>query len=248
MNNIEERLLTINPYSRSGEKQNKIEKIVVHWVGNAGSSAIANRNYFENLRITHKTYASSHYVIGLNGEIIKCIPEDEIAYHSGSYSMNRKSIGIEDCHPDWDGKFNDNTYNSLVELCADICKRYNLGIDAIIRHYDVTGKECPRYYVRNEQEWIKFKNDVANKLGQATTTVAVPKVEGSDEPVRRYKNGSTKEIIYADTSLTKVIGSLSPYEECDCFGIFNNRPMVRYKIDGTNNYKIGFAKWTGGVR
>ena len=62
--------------------------------------------------------------------------------------MNRKSIGIEDCHPDWDGKFNDATYNSLVELCADICRRYNLSVNNIIRHYDVTGKECPRYYVR----------------------------------------------------------------------------------------------------
>ena len=246
--NIEDRLLTINQYSRSGEKQNKIEKIVVHWVGNAGSSALGNRNYFESLATSHKTYASSHYIIGLNGEIIRCIPENEVAFHSGSYSMNRKSIGIEDFHPDLEVKFNDNTYNSLVELCADICKRYNLSIDAIIRHYDVTGKECPRYYVRNEQEWIKFKNDVANKIGPATTTVAVPKVEGSDEPVRRYKNGSTKEIIYADTSLTKVIGSLSPYEECDCFGIFNGRPMVRYNVSGTGNYKIGFAKWTGGVR
>lgn len=246
--NIEDRLLTINEYSRSGEKQKKIEKIVVHWVGNAGSSAIGNRNYFESLKDTHKTYASSQYIIGLVGEKIRCIPEDEVAFHSGSYSMNRKSIGIEVCHPDWDGKFSEATYNSLVELCADICKRYNLGIDAIIRHYDVTGKECPRYYVRNEQEWIKFKNDVANKLGQATTTVAVPKVEGSDEPVRRYKNGSTKETIYADTALTKVIGSLSPYEECDCFGIFNDRPMVRYKIDGSNNYKIGFAVWKGGCK
>lgn len=245
---IEERLLTINSYSRSGEKQNKIEKIVVHWVGNANSSAIANRNYFENLKDTHKTYASSHYVIGLNGEIIRCIPEDEVAFHSGSYSMNRKSVGIETCHPDWEGKFNENTYNSVVELCADICKRYNLGIDAIIRHYDVTGKSCPKYYVENEVEWIKLKNDVANKLGQATTNVAVPEVKGSDEEVRKYKNGSTKETIYADTNLTKVIGSLSPYEECDCFGIFNNRPMVRYKIDGSNNYKIGFAKWTGGVK
>lgn len=246
--NIEDRLLTINQYSRSGEKQNKIEKIVVHWVGNANSSAIANRNYFENLKNTHKTYASSHYIIGLNGEIIRCIPENEVAFHAGSYSMNRKSIGIEDCHPDWGGKFNDNTYNSLVELCADICKRYDLGIDAIIRHYDVTGKSCPKYYVENEQEWIKFKNDVANRLGQATTEVAVEEVKGSDEPVRRYKNGSTKETIYADTNLTKVIGSLSPYEECDCFGIFNNRPMVRYVVSGTNNYKIGFAKWTGGVK
>ena len=246
--NIEERLLTINSYSRSGEKQNKIENIVVHWVGNANSSAVANRNYFENLKDSHKAYASSHYIVGLNGEILRCIPEDEVAFHSGSYSMNRKSIGIEDCHPDWEGKFSEVTYNSLVELCADICKRYNLGIDAIIRHYDVTGKECPRYYVRNESEWIKFKNDVANKIGQATTNVAVAEVKGSDEPVRRYKNGSTKETIYADTNLTKVIGSLSPYEECDCFGIFNNRPMVRYKIDGTSNYKIGFAKWTGGVK
>lgn len=246
--NIEEKLLTVNEYSRSGEKQNKIEKIVVHWVGNANSTAIANRNYFENLKDTHKTYASSHYVIGLNGEIIRCIPEDEVAFHSGSYSMNRKSIGIETCHPDWEGKFNENTYNSVVELCVDICKRYNLGIDAIIRHYDVTGKSCPKYYVENEAEWIKFKNDVVNKLGQATTNIAVLEVEGSDEEVRKYKNGSTKETIYADTNLTKAIGSLSPYEECDCFGIFNNRPMVRYKIDGTNNYKIGFAKWTGGVK
>lgn len=245
---IEEKLITINPYSRSGEKQNKIEKIIVHWVGNANSTGIANRNYFENLKNTKITYASSHYVIGLDGEIIKCIPENEVAFHSGSYSMNRKSIGIENCHPDWEGKFNENTYNSLVELCADICRRYNLEINAIIRHYDVTGKECPRYYVRNEKEWIKFKNEVANKLGQATTEVAVYEKKGSDEPVRRYKNGSTKEIIYADTALTKQIGSLSPYEECDCFGIFNNRPMVRYKIDGSNNYKIGFAKWTGGVR
>ena len=80
---IQDKLLTINSYSRSGEKQNKIEKIVVHWVGNAGSSAIANRNYFENLKDSHKTYASSHYVIGLNGEIIRCIPENEVAFHAG---------------------------------------------------------------------------------------------------------------------------------------------------------------------
>lgn len=246
--NIEERLLVISPYCRSGEKQNKIQNIVVHWVGNAGSSAIGNRNYFNSLATSHKTAASSHYIIGLNGEVIRCIPENEVAFHSGSYSMNRKSIGIETCHPDWNGKFADSTYNSLVELCADICRRYGLNANNIIRHYDVTGKDCPRYYVQNQAEWIKFKNDVASKLGQAAVSVAVEKIEGSDEQVRRYKNGSTKETIYADTSLSKVIGSLSPYEECDCFGIFNNRPMVRYRVDGTNNYKIGFAKWTGGVR
>lgn len=238
--NIEEKLLTINSYSRNGEKQNKIENIVVHWVGNANSSAIANRNYFENLKDTHKTYASSHYIIGLNGEIIRCIPENEVAFHSGSYSMNRKSIGIEDCHPNWDGKFNENTYNSLVELCTDICKRYGLSINNIIRHYDITGKECPRYYVRNENEWIKLKNDVANKLNQPTITTVEQK--GSEEkPMYKFKNGKTVEPIYADCNHTIKIGSLNKYEECDCFGIFNGAPMVRYQVGNTGNYKIGFA-------
>lgn len=162
--NIEERLLTINSYSRTGEKQNKIENIVVHWVGNANTSAIANRNYFENLKSTHTTQASAHYIIGLKGEIIRCIPENEVAFHSGNSEMNRKSIGIENCHPDWNGKFNSNTYNSLVELCVDICKRYGLNENNIIRHYDVTGKECPKYYVKNPNEWNKFKEDVRKKL------------------------------------------------------------------------------------
>lgn len=242
MNNIDERLLTINPYSRSGEKQNKIENIVVHYVGNPGSSAVANRNYFENLKTTHKTYASSHYVVGLSGEVIRCIPEDEVAFHAGSYSMNRKSIGIETCHPDSTGKFSDVTYNSLVELCVDICKRYNLTIDNIIRHYDVTGKKCPLYYVDNENEWIQFKNDVANKLNQPTTTVAVVEEKGSEEiPMFKFKNGRTVEPIYADSNHTVKIGSLNKYEVCDCFGIFNGAPMVRYQVGNTGNYKIGFA-------
>lgn len=241
---IIEKLLKINPFSRSGEKQNKIEYIIIHWVGNANTSAIANRNYFENLSKTQLTYASSQYIIGLEGEIIKCVPDDEVAFHSGSYSMNRKSIGIEVCHPDWEGKFNEKTYNNLIELCIELCRKYNINANNIKRHYDITGKNCPRYYVQNEDEWIKFKNDVANKLGQGI----IPETKGSDEPVRKYKNGSTKEIIFADSNLTKIIGSLAPYEECDCLGLFNERPIVRYKVTGTNNYKIGFAKWKDGIK
>ena len=72
--------------------------------------------------------------------------------------------------------------------------------------------------------------------------------EGVDEPVRVYQNGSTIENVYADTNLTNKIGSLNKYEKCDCFGIFENRAMVRYKVDGSDNYKIGFVKWTGGVK
>lgn len=235
------KLLTINKYSRNGEKQNKIEYIVVHYVGNANTSATANRNYFNNLAKTHSTSASSHYIIGLNGEIIRCIPDDEVAFHSGSYSMNRKSIGIEDCHPDWNGKFTDDTYNALVELCADLCKKYGISINNVIRHYDVTGKNCPKYYVEHQDEWNKLKQDIYNKING--TPVEVPTEEqGSEEkPMYKFKNGKSVEPIFADCNHTVRIGSLNKWEVCECFGIFNGAPMVRYQVGNTGNYKIGFA-------
>lgn len=63
-----------------------------------------------------------------------------------------------------------------------------------------------------------------------------------------YQNGSTKEAVYSDTDLKHCIGYLNSYEKCDCLGIYLNRPMVRYKVDGTENYKIGFVEWLGGIK
>lgn len=159
---IKQALLTKNPYSRPGSKLSKVTKIVVHWVGNANTTAQANRNYFESLK-TKKIYASAHYIIGLEGEILQCIPESEIAYHAKE--ANSYSIGIENCHPDWSGKFNDKTYQSLIQLCADICKRYNLDPNQdMLRHYDITRKECPKYYVQNTNAWTKLKQDVKKQM------------------------------------------------------------------------------------
>ena len=159
---IQQRLLTINPYSRPCKKIGPIKNIVVHWVGNAASTAIANRNYFESLK-EKKSFASSHYIIGLQGEIIQCVPESEVAYHAKE--ANSYSIGIEVCHPDWQGKFAESTYNSLISLLVDLCKRYSLEpTQAIIRHYDVTKKECPRYYVQNTKAWLQLKDDVKNAM------------------------------------------------------------------------------------
>lgn len=72
--------------------------------------------------------------------------------------------------------------------------------------------------------------------------------ESEEEEMKRYENGSTVEPVYADTNCTNKIGSLNPWEKCDCFGIFENRAMVRYKVDNQNNYKIGFCKWLSGVK
>ena len=97
--------------------------------------------------------------------------------------------------------------------------------------------------------WQRFLDMVSSYLEDKPVENENKNIEsGSDEPVRTYQNGSTTENVYADTACTKKIGSLSQREACDCFGIFNNRAMVRYNVSGTSNYKIGFCKWLGGVK
>jgi len=170
---IKDILLTPNPYSRR-QKKNFPKKIVIHYVGNPGSSAIANRNYFESLKSGFKQsagsyrYASSHYVIGLLGEIIRCIPEDEEAIHASDGEVNSSSIGIENCHANWTGKFNDSTMSSLIELCVDICIRYKLNpLTDIYRHFDIpkaNHKDCPRWFVSHPEDFEKLKLDIFDQI------------------------------------------------------------------------------------
>lgn len=152
---ITENFLTPNKYSRPQKPLEKVTKIAVHYVGNPNTSAIANRNYFENQK-NGGTYVSSHYVIGLQGEIIQCIPLDEISYctnHANSYS-----VSIECCHPDRTGKFNEETERSLAELCVFLLEKFGLGVDDIIRHYDVTGKQCPLYWSPTKYQSAEVAN------------------------------------------------------------------------------------------
>lgn len=140
---IQQKFLTPNKFSRPQIPLKNVTKIAVHYVGNPGSSAIANRNYFENQK-NGGTYVSAHFVIGLQGEIIQCIPLNEWSYCTNQ--ANGYSISIECCHPDDTGKFTAATENSLAELCAYLLEKFNLTADDIIRHYDVTGKQCPLYW------------------------------------------------------------------------------------------------------
>ncbi|QHQ63591.1 N-acetylmuramoyl-L-alanine amidase [Anaerocolumna sedimenticola] len=155
---ISEMLLTPNEYSRPQTPLNKVNSIVIHYTANPGTGAESNRNYFENLRVNKTTSASSHFVIGLEGEIIQCIPLNEISFASND--RNNDTISIECCHPDETGKFNDKTYQSLIALVSWLCCEYSLDKDDIIRHYDVSGKLCPLYYVEHEDAWEVLKNDI----------------------------------------------------------------------------------------
>ncbi|MBQ8596875.1 MAG: N-acetylmuramoyl-L-alanine amidase [Lachnospiraceae bacterium] len=155
---IEEAFLTPNPYSRPETELEEVNNIFVHYTANRGTSAAQNRSYFENLGITGETSASAHFVIGYDGEIIQCLPLDEIGY--AVKQRNFDSISIECCYLSDNGKFTDATYESLLRLCGWLLKEYKLTPEEVLRHYDEGGKKCPLYYVENEDAWEQFLKDL----------------------------------------------------------------------------------------
>lgn len=159
---IDTQLLTINEYSRPGDNVDAVTNIVIHYLGNPKTTAQENHDYFESLKDLEEVSMSANFVIGIEGEIIECVPPGEIAYASNS--MNHLSISIENCHLDESGRFTEETYQSCVELTAYLVEEYGLDREDIIRHYDVTGKECPLYYVEHEDKWEKFRDDVMDYI------------------------------------------------------------------------------------
>lgn len=151
---IDQQIIKVDGDSRRGVYLEGVRDIVIHYVGNPGSTAQQNRDYYAN----PASDVSSHFVIGLKGEIIQCIPLHEKS--SASNHRNKDTISIEVCHPDESGMFTDASYQSLVKLTTWLCEICGLDSSDVIRHYDITGKQCPLYFVTHEDAWKQFLKDV----------------------------------------------------------------------------------------
>ncbi|MCL2054755.1 MAG: N-acetylmuramoyl-L-alanine amidase [Oscillospiraceae bacterium] len=199
---IQEMFLTANPFSRPGIKLQKVTKIAVHYVGNPKSTALNNRNYFESLKDRKDRYVSSHFIVGLEGEIIQCIPLNEWSYCTNQ--ANGYSISIETCHPDTTGKFNDATEKSLAWLTAYLLDRFGLTVNDIIRHYDVTGKQCPLYYVTSSAAYSRFKGMVAAELA---------KLRGGEASVlqNEFDTVNTQRLYYVQVGAFSVRGNAESF-------------------------------------
>ena len=136
----------------------------MHYVGNPGTTAPANRKYFNSLADgAMGVYASSHFIVGLEGEVIQCVPLTEIAYASNA--RNDDTVSVEVCHPDETGEYSPAAYARAVELTAWLCRSFRLDpAEDVIRHYDVSGKRCPLYYVENPGAWEALLEDVAAEM------------------------------------------------------------------------------------
>ena len=171
------KLLTKVNYTKS--KNRKIKYIVIHYVGATGG-AQDNCRYFE------KFYrgASAHYFVGHAGEVWQCVEDSNTAWHCGALKYKHKecrndnSIGVElCCRQDGAGKwyFEDKTVASAVELVKELMAKYNVPIGNVIRHYDVSGKQCPAPFDLNNTKhtWATFTNSLKNDLSTDNNKLTV---------------------------------------------------------------------------
>ena len=171
--------LTINKWSRPGNKMKAVKGIVVHWVANPMTKAKQNRDFFESRKDGLKNFGSAHEIIDLNGDILVCLPSNEWAYHVGSSKPymkdaltrlsdypNNCTYGIECTHTEWSGKMTDATYETLVKRCADLCIKWKLDpLRDIWLHKEVVGwKDCHRWFVDHPAEWALFKQRVKDRV------------------------------------------------------------------------------------
>lgn len=188
----------------------RIKYIVVHYTANDGDSDEGNGNYFAN----HIKEASAHYFAD-GDSITQSVPDDYIAYSVGGkkYSdcnktgggkfygqcTNANSLSIELCDEVKNGvsDFTSATIDNAVELIREKMKQYNVDINHVIRHFDVTGKPCPKPYVDNAL-WKEFKRKITEsedltmsqyeelKNQIADLTKAIEELKNSQEKVYKY--------------------------------------------------------------
>jgi hypothetical protein len=220
-----EKFMKINKYGRPGTKRRRTTKIAWHFTGQHDVSAKNTVSYFSNVvangyRVNGRyIYASSHLVVGLQGELYYIVPFNEIAYTTNS--ANAYSIGVECATTGADDHYTDEEYKTMVKTGAWLAQTYKLDprVD-FIRHYDVTGKVCPRYFVNNVKAWKQFKLDCYNYM--------IGKLKESN--IRNCTNGKGNSIIENEKVVDKTIEDKKAYNvqarviNCTTLNVRNARP------------------------
>lgn len=148
----------------------KIKYIVIHYTANDGDTDESNAKYFKN----NVVKSSAHYFVD-DDSITQSVEDNYVAWHCGGSRYNNykktggakfygkctntNSLGIEMCDTVKDGKHNVSirTLNNTIDLVKKKMKEYNIPADRVIRHFDVSGKICPKYFVEDEKAWKEFK-------------------------------------------------------------------------------------------
>ena len=222
------------------------EFLIIHNTAN-DASAMAEISYM----IGNNNKTSFHVAVD-NERVVEGLPFNRNSWNAGDGGNgkgNRKGISIEICYSKSAWERFEEAENLCASYVAYLLKQYGWGIEKVTKHQDYSGKYCPHRTL--DMGWERFLNKIKSHLDIQNKPAEEVKdniESGSDESVRRYVNGSTPENCYSNWQCTNKIGSLNPRESCDCFGEFKGRAMIRYKVDGKDDYKIAFCKWLGGIK
>ncbi len=187
--------LTVVNYNKAN-KTNKY--IVVHYTANKTDTAYNNTKYFKSVNRN----ASANYFVDDN-DIYQCVLDKDIAWHCGGNKLssagvyhgrctNANSIGVEMCCTNSD--VSPKTEANTVELVKYLMNKYNIPASNVIRHYDVTGKKCPKPFVDNLGRWNSFKAKLggnANINIPTSKPISNPDITG-DILYQVYSNPSKK--------------------------------------------------------
>jgi N-acetylmuramoyl-L-alanine amidase len=143
--------------------------IVWHYTANNGDTALGNGSYFAH---NNGLKASAHYFCDESETVVQSVRDLDTAFAVGAdkyvhpFCRNENSISIELCSKiDSGGKYYipQNTVENALELTRALMKLYGIPAEKVIRHYDVTGKICPRPYVEHPEIWQNIKGVLAGK-------------------------------------------------------------------------------------
>lgn len=158
-----------NQYNRPGISMTPTT-LTIHSTGNPNSTAQNERDNIN--RPDNHDEISFHYVVD-ESTCIACIPPNEIAWHARNAVGNATSLALEIC----ESGNRVQTLQNAITATANLLKQYGWGVDNLRRHYDWSGKNCPRilidaaYREAEYQTWDWFKGEVKKAMVQELESV-----------------------------------------------------------------------------
>jgi N-acetylmuramoyl-L-alanine amidase len=155
-----------NQVNHGGKRCKKIDFIVVHYTAGKNDKATDDGEYFSGAD-TGKT--SAHYFVD-ETTTVQSVADEFVAYHCGGVSQyrhprcrNSNSLGVEICCKYTDGVYYFATaaMDRAAWLVWELMQKYDILIENVVRHYDVTGKICPAPFVgEGKMLWNLFRERV----------------------------------------------------------------------------------------
>lgn len=197
-------------YGRS-RSASTIKYIVMHYTANKTDTAYANANYFQSANRN----ASAHFFCDKTS-VYQSVPDLRVAWSVGGskYSdcaktgggklykicTNTNSISIELCS--YNGAIASETVDNAVELVKSLMIKYNVPIDKVIRHFDVSGKKCIGWTgwlpTTNETLWNNFKARLGGSVTSTPTTTQPRTSTSSNSKYNKVFNATYYANKYAD--------------------------------------------------